>query len=114
MKACKISSYPRKQKRRLRYSILTKRVAKLMADVLLCESEEERLMRFGFQRIVSGAIGVVLLLVLCAIPTPAQKASRTRDAARHAGEASEVFNEVMNIKETAIPKELLDKAEAIA
>src|SRR6185437_6414448 len=44
---------------------------------------------------------------------PAQK-SRMQDASRHSREASEVFTEIMNIKEKTIPKELLDKAEAIA
>jgi len=37
-----------------------------------------------------------------------------QDAERHAREASEVFTEIMNIKEKTIPKEMLDKAEAIA
>jgi len=45
---------------------------------------------------------------------PAQKSSRMQDAARHCGQASEAFSDVMNIKDQAIPKELLDKAEAIA
>jgi len=49
-----------------------------------------------------------------AVVTPAQKSSRTKDAARHASEASETFSDVMNVKEKAIPKELLDTAEAIA
>lgn len=56
---------------------------------------------------------VLLLLAVCAAQAPAQK-SRTKDAARHASEAADVFTRVMNIKEKAIPKELLDKAEAIA
>ena len=71
-------------------------------------------MRFGFQRFITGALGAVLLLSLCPIPAPAQKSSRTQDAARHAREAAETFNEIMNIREKAIPKDLLDKAEAIA
>jgi lipid-binding SYLF domain-containing protein len=44
----------------------------------------------------------------------AQKKSRLQDAERHAREASEVFTQIMNVRERAIPKELLDKAEAIA
>jgi lipid-binding SYLF domain-containing protein len=36
------------------------------------------------------------------------------DATRHAGDAAKVFTEIMNVRERAIPKELLDKAEAIA
>ena len=59
------------------------------------------------------AVTLVALLVISATLTPAQK-SRTRDAARHAGEAAETFTEIMNVKDKAIPKELLDTAEAIA
>ena len=51
-------------------------------------------------------VGSVLLV-------PAQK-SRTKDAERHSREAAEAFSDIMNVKERAIPKELLDKAEAIA
>src|SRR5262245_56306581 len=61
-------------------------------------------------------LGLVSLLTLTALITPAQKnsSSRTKDAARHASEASETFSDVMNVKEKAIPQEMLDKAEAIA
>ena len=71
-------------------------------------------MRFAFQRIAVGALGAALLLASYSVPAPAQKKSRMQDAARHTREASEVFTQIMNIKEKAIPKELLDKAEAIA
>jgi len=54
------------------------------------------------------------LLAVSAVVTPAQKTSRTKDAARHAGEAAETFTDVMNVKDKAIPQELLDTAEAIA
>jgi len=57
---------------------------------------------------------VGLLVVLIARPVLAQKKSRMQDAARHASEAAETFTEIMNVREKAIPKELLDKAEAIA
>jgi len=60
------------------------------------------------------AVSLIALVVLSAILTPAQKKSRTNDAARHAGEAAETFTEIMNVKDKAIPKELLDTAEAIA
>jgi SH3 domain-containing YSC84-like protein 1 len=62
----------------------------------------------------SCAAALVALLVVSAVLTPAQKKSRTSDAARHAGEAAETFTEIMNVKEKAIPKEMLDTAEAIA
>jgi len=60
------------------------------------------------------AVFLVALLVVSAVLTPAQKSSRTKDAARHAGEAAETFTEIMNVKDKAIPQELLDTAEAIA
>src|SRR6186997_169014 len=56
---------------------------------------------------------LVALLILSAVVTPAQK-SRTQDAARHASEAAKTFTDIMNVKDKAIPKELLDTAEAIA
>src|SRR6266550_5071681 len=64
----------------------------------------------------TGVAAVCALLLLASYPgqTSAQKKSRLQDASRHAREAAEVFTEIMNIKEKAIPKELLDKAEAIA
>jgi lipid-binding SYLF domain-containing protein len=58
--------------------------------------------------------GLVSLLLLASVFTSAQKKSRTQDAARHAGDAANSFSEIMNVKEKAIPIELLNKAEAIA
>lgn len=65
------------------------------------------------------AVALIGLLVLSAALTPAQKTpakkkSRTEDAARHSSDAAKTFTEIMNVKEKAIPKELLDTAEAIA
>lgn len=63
---------------------------------------------------IAGAVTLVMLLITSAVLTPAQKKSRTQDAARHAGKAAETFTEIMNVKEKAIPQDLLDTAEAIA
>jgi len=63
---------------------------------------------------VSCAVALVAILSLSTVLTPAQNKSRTKDAARHSGEAAETFTEIMNVKDKAIPKELLDTAEAIA
>lgn len=63
-------------------------------------------------RSIVGALSILLFLSF-PVQTPAQK-SRMQDASRHSREAAEVFTEIMNIKEKTIPKELLDKAEAIA
>ena len=64
-------------------------------------------------RICCAAV-LVALVVLSALVTPAQKKSRAQDAARHASDAAKTFTEIMNVKDKAIPKELLDTAEAIA
>ena len=60
------------------------------------------------------ALSLLASLALTAVVTTAQNDKRTKDAARHAGEAAETFTEIMNVKEKAIPKEMLDGAEAIA
>ena len=56
---------------------------------------------------------LIALLIFSAVITPAQK-WRTKDAARHSSDAAKTFTEIMNVKDKAIPKELLDTAEAIA
>src|SRR5215475_10113542 len=59
-------------------------------------------------------VSLILALLVSVIQTPAQKTSRTQDAARHASSAAKTFTEIMNVREKAIPQELLDNAEAIA
>jgi len=59
------------------------------------------------------ALVLLSLFIFSAVITPAQK-SRTQDAARHSSEAAKTFTEIMNVKDKAIPKEMLDTAEAIA
>jgi lipid-binding SYLF domain-containing protein len=60
-----------------------------------------------------GVVMMVLLLLVSAQPAAAKR-SRMQDATRHSTDAAKVFTEIMNVREKAIPKELLDKAEAIA
>ena len=63
------------------------------------------------------AVGTLMLALLLAFSTPlasAKKENRLKDATRHSTDAAKVFTEIMNVREKAIPKELLDKAEAIA
>ena len=57
---------------------------------------------------------LIALVVSSVVITPAQNKSRTQDAARHSSDAAKTFTEIMNVKDKAIPKELLDTAEAIA
>jgi lipid-binding SYLF domain-containing protein len=62
-------------------------------------------------------IAIVALLIIGGYTalTPAQKQNdkRTDAAARHSSDAARVFTEVMRIRDKSIPKELLDKAEAV-
>ena len=71
-------------------------------------------MKSNLQRATAMGAGLALSLALVATVAPAQKESRMQDAERHSREAAEAFTEIMNVREKAIPKELLDKAEAIA
>lgn len=73
-------------------------------------------MKHWLKRTTSCAAGMFLTLCLAAITAPAQmkRPMRTNDAARHSRAAAKVFKEIMGVPEKAIPKELLDKAEAIA
>jgi len=71
-------------------------------------------MEFPIRRMAIGALTAVLLLAFSAPLVSAKKKNRLQDATRHSSEAAKVFTEIMNVREKAIPKELLDKAEAIA
>lgn len=70
-------------------------------------------MKTCFQRALFAFTASLLLLTL-APEASAQNQARMTDATRHAREAAETFTEIMNVRDKAIPKELLDKAEAIA
>lgn len=65
-------------------------------------------------RVCSVSLSLSLIVFTCAFAVSAQKKSRLQDAQRHASDAAKVFTEIMNVREKAIPQELLDKAEAIA
>jgi lipid-binding SYLF domain-containing protein len=71
-------------------------------------------MNFSMRGAMTGTVSVAILLAISAVSVPAQKKSRTADAARHSSMAAKTFTEIMNVRDKAIPKELLDKAEAIA
>ncbi|MDQ5835830.1 MAG: lipid-binding SYLF domain-containing protein [Acidobacteriota bacterium] len=56
---------------------------------------------------------------LCFVPASAQKAGRfvrqrAADAARHSNDAAAVLNQIMGVADKAIPRELLEGAEAVA
>jgi lipid-binding SYLF domain-containing protein len=61
---------------------------------------------------------ILLLLCLAGATATAQRrgaaSPRAKDAARHAQDAARVFGQIMRTPDNAIPKELLEKAEAVA
>src|SRR4051812_1302018 len=78
-------------------------------------------MKSSFQRSAGVALYLLCALSVGALPAPAQThsvpvkdAKRAKDAARHANDAARVFKEIMSTPDKGIPKELLDKAEAVA
>lgn len=68
----------------------------------------------SLRRVVTCFLVISLLSLASISPAAAQKKSRLRDATKRSGEAAQTFTEIMNVREKAIPQELLDKAEAIA
>lgn len=71
-------------------------------------------MNFSILRAATVVVKAAILLAISVISIQAQNNSRTQDAARHASTAAKTFTEIMNVRDKAIPQELLDKAEAIA
>ncbi|HEY0378288.1 MAG TPA: lipid-binding SYLF domain-containing protein [Pyrinomonadaceae bacterium] len=62
------------------------------------------------------ALAVALACGLLFVPAAAaqKKAKRLNDAERRASRAARVFDEIMGVRERGIPRNLLDRAEAIA
>lgn len=71
-------------------------------------------MTISFYRAITCSFAISLLLFTFVVPISAQRKSRLQDATRRSGEAAQTFTEIMNVRDKAIPQELLDKAEAIA
>lgn len=83
-------------------------------------------MKLSFQQSLMSLLTLALAICLSASVAPAQRKTggtrsvavkdtkRANDAARHSQDASQVFKEIMGTPDKAIPKELLDKAEAVA
>ena len=66
----------------------------------------------------SRVVGIIsIVLVTCALGMPAfaqKQGKKANEAARRSEDAATVFNEIMGAADNAIPKELVDKAQAIA
>src|SRR3954452_10295237 len=56
----------------------------------------------------------ICLALLSHVAIAQTKRKRAEDAERHASAAAKVFNEIMATPDKSIPRELIDKAEAIA
>src|SRR5205823_10448789 len=69
-----------------------------------------------FFRGVSFATIAFLLITIIAVESHSQSKNEKEltDATRQSQKASDVFTEIMNVPDKAIPQNLLDKAEAIA
>ena len=64
---------------------------------------------------VVGILAIVLVTCALGMPTFAQKnGKKANEATRRSDDAATVFNEIMGAPDNAIPKELIDKAQAIA
>ncbi len=70
-------------------------------------------MKHSFQKRLTVTFGLVLLVCLSATFVTAQT-KRMKDAERHANAAARVFDQVMAVRDRSVPRELLDRAEAIA
>ncbi len=71
-------------------------------------------MKHSFQGRSLAALILVAALGLVSTAAAQKNSKRMNDAARHASAAARVFTEIMNTPDKGIPRELLDKAEAIA
>jgi len=79
----------------------------------LFEGEEE--MNYLSKSRLIGVLCFVLITGALTMPTLAQKKGKElNEAARRSNDAATVFNEIMGAPDNAIPKELVDKAQAIA
>ena len=71
-----------------------------------------------FRKGVAGALAAALLLVASAAPAPAQRqkgtAKQQAEARKQAEKAAKVFRQIMSVPDKAIPRELLQNAEAVA
>ena len=72
-------------------------------------------MKLSFRkRLAFCALGLMLITASPALAQSSKKDKRMRDAERHANAAARVFEQIMDVRDNRIPKELIDKAEAIA
>jgi len=72
-------------------------------------------MNYSLKNRVLALPGLILTLSLMVVPALAQRKGKTpNEAARRSKDAATAFNKIMQAPDNAIPKELVDKAQAIA
>jgi lipid-binding SYLF domain-containing protein len=72
-------------------------------------------MNLGLKRRVAGMLSLMLVLCLTGEATFAQKQSKSaNEATRRTQDAATVFNEIMGAPDKGIPKDLMNKAQAVA
>jgi lipid-binding SYLF domain-containing protein len=73
-----------------------------------------KMSHYSKSRVVA-ILSIVLVTCALSMPTFAQKqGKKASEATRRSNDAATVFNEIMGAADNAIPKELVDKAQAIA
>ena len=77
-------------------------------------------MKNTIKKLTIGAAGMALMLSLVGIPVSAQKTTdakeirkQQKEGRKDVREATDVLRKIMNVPDKAIPRELLEKAEAI-
>jgi SH3 domain-containing YSC84-like protein 1 len=70
-------------------------------------------MKHGLQKRAVYALCVLALMCSSVAVVSAQNNKRTKDAARHSNAAAKVFRQIMGAPDQGIPRDLLDRAEAI-
>jgi lipid-binding SYLF domain-containing protein len=77
--------------------------------------EGEKKMKHYLRSRVMGIVSIMLVTCALGMPTLAQKqGKKASEATRRSNDAAAVFNEIMGAADNAIPKELIDRAQAIA
>lgn len=72
-------------------------------------------MNYFLKKLVLTLPGLILILSFLCVPTLAQKKGKMpNEAKRRSKDAATVFNQIMGAPDSAIPRELVDKAQAIA
>lgn len=72
-------------------------------------------MKYGFRQVVDGAFCLMLSLSLVsAVSAQSKNSKKTVEATERSRHAAKVFTEIMAAPDKAIPRDLIDKAEAVA